>query len=80
MIENFLLDPDVIYEAVESVRERTSFKTVEDVTTALDAILTEATVTVTFDSESTHSEEQQRSGWQAILDNFARHVGARRKA
>lgn len=32
------------------------------------------TVTVTFDAETTHSEEQQRSGWQAILDNFARHV------
>ena len=35
------------------------------------------TVTVTFDSESTHSEEQQRGGWQAILDNFARHVTER---
>jgi uncharacterized protein YndB with AHSA1/START domain len=32
------------------------------------------TVTVTFDSEDTHSEAQQREGWQAILDNFARHV------
>jgi uncharacterized protein YndB with AHSA1/START domain len=32
------------------------------------------TVTVTFDGESTHTEEQQREGWQAILDNFARHV------
>jgi uncharacterized protein YndB with AHSA1/START domain len=32
------------------------------------------TVQVTFDGEPTHSEEQQRSGWQAILDNFARHV------
>jgi len=32
------------------------------------------TVTVTFESEPTHSEEQQREGWQAILDNFARHV------
>src|SRR5262245_51523046 len=31
-------------------------------------------VRVTFDSESTHPVEQQRSGWQAILDNFARHV------
>jgi uncharacterized protein YndB with AHSA1/START domain len=31
-------------------------------------------VTVTFDSEPTHSEDQQRAGWQAILDNFARHV------
>lgn len=32
------------------------------------------TVTVTFDSESTYSEDQQRTGWQAILDSFARHV------
>ena len=32
------------------------------------------TVTVTFDGEATHSEEQQRTGWQAILDSFARHV------
>ncbi len=34
------------------------------------------TVKVTFDSESTHSEEQQRAGWQAILDNFGRFVEA----
>jgi uncharacterized protein YndB with AHSA1/START domain len=32
------------------------------------------TVRVTFDGEATHSEEQQRQGWQAILANFARHV------
>lgn len=32
------------------------------------------TVTVTFEGEASHSEEQQRTGWQAILDNFARHV------
>jgi uncharacterized protein YndB with AHSA1/START domain len=38
------------------------------------------TVTVTFDGETTHSEEQQRSGWQAILDNFARHVKGRRES
>ena len=35
------------------------------------------TVTVAFDSEPTHSEEQQRMGWQAILDSFARHVQAK---
>ena len=34
-------------------------------------------VRVTFDSEPTHSIEQQRNGWQAILNNFARHVEAR---
>jgi uncharacterized protein YndB with AHSA1/START domain len=32
------------------------------------------TVRETFDAEPTHSIEQQRDGWQAILDNFARHV------
>ena len=33
---------------------------------------------VTFDGESTHTVEQQRDGWQAILNNFARHVEAGR--
>lgn len=33
-------------------------------------------IAVTFDAEATHSLEQQRSGWQAILDNFKRHVEA----
>lgn len=34
-------------------------------------------VRVTFDAEPTHTIEQQREGWQAILDNFARHVEVR---
>lgn len=33
-------------------------------------------VRVTFDSEATNSIEQQRAGWQAILNNFTRHVQA----
>ena len=35
-------------------------------------------VRVTFDGETTHSVEQQQAGWQAILNNFARHVEASR--
>lgn len=35
-------------------------------------------VKVVFDAETTHSIEQQQSGWQAILDNFARHVEGRK--
>jgi uncharacterized protein YndB with AHSA1/START domain len=35
-------------------------------------------VKVTFDGESENPEEQQRAGWQAILDSFARHVVATR--
>ena len=36
------------------------------------------TVRETFEAETTHPAEQQRQGWQAILDNFARHVHAGR--
>ena len=36
-------------------------------------------VRVTFDAETTHPEEQQRQGWQAILDNFAKHVVSKHK-
>lgn len=36
MIENFLLDPDSIWEALQSVIEKTGFKTVDDVSSALD--------------------------------------------
>lgn len=32
------------------------------------------TVCVTFDAEATHPLEQQRQGWQAILENFRRYV------
>ncbi len=35
------------------------------------------TVRETFDSEPTHSIEQQRDGWQAILNRFAKHVEAK---
>jgi uncharacterized protein YndB with AHSA1/START domain len=38
----------------------------------------EVTVRETFDAETTHSEEQQRQGWQAILDRFARYVEAKK--
>ena len=34
------------------------------------------TVRVSFDAESTHSVDQQRDGWQAILNNFTKHVQA----
>ena len=31
----------------------------------------------TFDAESENAPEMQRQGWQAVLDNFARHVERR---
>lgn len=42
---------------------------VEFITAADDTM-----VRVTFEAETTHSVAQQQEGWQAILDNFARHV------
>jgi hypothetical protein len=33
-------------------------------------------VVETFDMENTHSEEMQRGGWQAILDNFKKYTEA----
>ena len=35
------------------------------------------TVRSTFDAETENSVEQQRQGWQAILNNFAKHVEAK---
>ena len=32
------------------------------------------TVRETFDAEGSHSRDEQQQGWQAILDNFKRHV------
>jgi uncharacterized protein YndB with AHSA1/START domain len=34
----------------------------------------------TFDAETTYPVEQQRQGWQAILDNFKRYVEACHRA
>ena len=35
------------------------------------------TVRERFDAEDEHSEDQQRQGWQAILNRFARYVEAK---
>lgn len=32
----------------------------------------------TFDTENTYTPEHQRQGWQNIMDNFGRHVEAKR--
>ena len=39
MIENFLLDPDSIWEALQSVIEKTEFKTIDDIDRALDNVV-----------------------------------------
>lgn len=39
MIENFLLDPDSIWEAIQSIVEKTTLLTVDDVSSGLDKVL-----------------------------------------
>ncbi len=36
------------------------------------------TIHETFDAEGIHPPEMQQAGWQAILDNFARHVESKK--
>jgi hypothetical protein len=41
MIENFLLDPLPLWEAIQSVKEKTTFATADDLASALDTALTD---------------------------------------
>ena len=52
------------------------FREDDDRMVRLEFIETNTGVTIrqTFDAESKHPEDQQRSEWQAVLDRFARHV------
>jgi hypothetical protein len=43
MIENFLLDPDALWDAMQSVIERTSMATVDDVSATLDSVISRLT-------------------------------------
>lgn len=42
-------------------------------------VLDGVTVRETFDAEQTHSIEQQIHGWQAILNNFKKHVESKKR-
>ncbi len=58
--------------------ERIEFALEDGRLVAVEFAESDASVTVreSFEAESTNSAEQQRQGWQAILDTFARHVEA----
>lgn len=63
----------VPYEVIEFSMDDERCVTVEFISKSDTVIIRE-----TFDAESELAAEQQRQGWQAILDNFARY--AARKA
>lgn len=45
-----------------------------NVSVSFEAIGDSTKITETFDIENENPEEMQRAGWQAILDNFKKHV------
>ncbi len=72
---SFGFDFNVIYDEV--VPQKKISYTMEDgrkATTTFDAMGGRTKVTTTFDPESENPLEMQRSGWQAILDNFKKHT------
>ena len=72
---SFGFDFIVIYDEV--VPQKKISYTLEDgrkATTTLEALGGRTKVTTTFDPESENPMEMQRSGWQAILDNFKKHT------
>jgi len=67
MIENLLVDPDVFFEAIESVRDRTNFRTVDDVANALDQLLTDSEPREVWADVPQHISGLRASILQAIL-------------
>lgn len=74
---SFSFDFEGVYDKVEE------YKTIEytmpdgrKVSVHFTADGDQTKVTETFDPETTHSAEMQKSGWQAILDNFKKHTEA----
>ncbi|WP_285655299.1 SRPBCC family protein [Allomuricauda sp. NBRC 101325] len=62
---------------LEVVPQKTIIYTIADgrkVTIELSESANGVELVESFETEDTHTEEQQRAGWQAILDNFKKYV------
>jgi len=73
--KSFELDFEGTY--TEIIQDKSIKYTMTDgrkVDVAFDSDREETTVTVVFDPERENSEEMQRAGWQAFLDNFTKYV------
>lgn len=72
---SFGFDFEAIYDEV--IQHKKISYTMTDsrqVTTDFDEQDGKTKVTTTFDAETQNSVEMQRTGWQAILDNFKKYV------
>jgi len=72
---SFGFDFEAIYDEV--IDQKTFTYTMGDgrkATADFDAVGNQTKLTVTFDAETENSEEMQKGGWQAILNNFKKYV------
>ena len=73
--KNFGFDFEAVYEEVERHKAVTlAMSDGRRARTTFEAFRGGTKVTTVFDAEAQNSIEMQRSGWQAILDNFRRHI------
>lgn len=73
--KSFGFDFEAVYEEVEPHKALTLLMgDGRRARTTFEAVGTETKVTTVFDAEAQNSLDMQRSGWQAILDNFRRHI------
>ncbi len=73
--KSFGFDFEAVYEEVEPHKAVTILMTDgRRARTTFEASGATTKVTTIFDAEAENSLELQRSGWQAILDNFRRHI------
>ncbi|AYB35339.1 SRPBCC family protein [Chryseolinea soli] len=72
---SFGFDFVAIYDDV--IDQKTFTYTMEDnrkATANFETVGNQTKLTVTFDAETENSEEMQKGGWQAILNNFKKYV------
>lgn len=73
--KSFGFDFEAVYEEVEPHKSVTLLMgDGRRARTTFEAEGTGTKVTTVFDAEAQNSIEVQRNGWQAILDNFRRHI------
>lgn len=72
---SFGFDFEAIYDEVLDQKKITyTMSDGRKATTEFEDMGSKTKVTITFDAESENSEEMQKEGWQAILDNFKSYV------
>ncbi len=73
--KSFGFDFEAVYEEVEPHKAVTLLMSDgRRARTTFEAVGAATKVTTIFDAEAQNSLEMQRNGWQAILDNFRRHI------